>query len=154
MKRVFSYLIIIAGILCSCTDRIQFETPHFVSIQSESGMGSSTVISTADNLVLQYPVRLVSTTRPKDLVVEFDVTTGDGVSEGVNFTLPAKRSVTFSKGEYIKYIRINYKNHLVDETKDNTLVITLTSASDPDVILGYPGPSKKFSSHTVTFVND
>ena len=37
--------------------------------------------------------------------------------------------------------------------KDNTLVIRLTSTSDPAVGIGYPGPSKKFSSHTITIVN-
>lgn len=154
MKKIFACIILLAGALCSCTDRIQFNTPNFVSIQNEAGTASSSVLSYSDNLVLQYPVRLVSTTRSKDLVIQYEVATGNGVSEGVNFILPAKHSVTFSKGEYLKYIRINYLNHPVDETKDNTLTIKLVSASDPDVVLGYPGPSKKFSSHTVTFVND
>ena len=55
---------------------------------------------------------------------------------------------------YGKYIRINYLKHVLDESKDNTLVIKLVSTSDPSIRIGYPGPSNRFSSHTVTKIND
>ncbi len=44
--------------------------------------------------------------------------------------------------------------HTVDPSKDNTLTIRLLSTNDPEVSVGYPGPSKKYSTHTVTKVND
>ena len=142
--------------LSGCSDRPSdfVFRDYFVSITSESGAASSSVLSTADNLVLQYPVRLVSQEREEDLTITFEVVPGDGLQEGVDYVVPAKRSVTFSNKEYLKYIRINYLKHRVTEGKDNTLVIRLTSSSDPDVSIGYPGPSKRYSYHTVTFVND
>ena len=156
--RLLSIIVIAASLLLNlagCSDRPSdfVFRDYFVSISSESGDVSSSVLSSSDNLVLQYPVRLVSQEREEDLTVEFEVIPGDGVQEGVDYVLPARKSVTFSNKEYLKYIRINYLKHKLDEGKDNTLVIRLTSTSDPSVGIGYPGPSKRFSSHTVTKVN-
>ncbi len=142
--------------LAGCSDRPSdfVFRDYFVSVSSESGEAASTVLSTADNLVLQYPVRLVSQEREEDLEVTFEVVPGDGVKEGVDYSLPAKRTLTFSNKEYQKFIRINFLRHQVDESKDNTLTIRLTATSDPGVSIGYPGPSKKFSTHVITIVNN
>ena len=79
---------------------------------------------------------------------------GDGLKPGVDYTEPTKLTVTFSPDEYRKYFRINYLKHDVDPEKDNTLTIRIASTSDPSIILGYPGPSRKYSSHVVTKIND
>ena len=154
MKKIIPIIILATALLCGCSDRIKINTPFFVSVKSESGAESTHVLSTANNLVLQYPVNLVCTERSEDVLITFEVVPGNGLKEGVDYTLPASRTLTFSKGEYLKYIRINYLNHVVDKTKDNTVVIRLVSSSDPDIVIGYPGPSKKFSTHTITKIND
>ena len=96
--RLISIIAIAAALLLNlagCSDRPSdfVFRDYFVSISSESGDASSSVLSSADNLVLQYPVRLVSQERKEDLTVEFEVIPGDGVQEGVDYVLPAKKSM-------------------------------------------------------------
>ena len=141
--------------LSSCKDRLDiYFTDYFVAIKSEAGAGVSSVMSFSDNFVVQYPVTLVSPRRTEDLVVTLELIPGDGLKPGVDYTEPTKLTVTFSPDEYRKYFRINYLKHDVDPEKDNTLTIRIASTSDPSIILGYPGPSRKYSSHVVTKIND
>jgi hypothetical protein len=159
MKRIiFTIVAAISAtaLLSGCSDRpwdFVFKD-FFVAVKSEAGAEASQVLSTSDNFVVQYPVNLVSSERSEDLVVTFEVVPGNGLKEGVDYSLPAKKTLTFTPHEYLKYIRINYLKHVLDESKDNTLVIKLVSTSDPSIRIGYPGPSNRFSSHTVTKIND
>lgn len=158
MKRHFLHICaVLAALLAltSCKDRLEiYFTDYYVAIKSESGLAVSTVMSFSDNFVVQYPVTLVSPKRTDDLVVTLELVPGDGLQPGVDYTAPSRLTVTFGPDEYKKYFRINYLKHDVDPSKDNTLTIRLVSASDPSLIMGYPGPSKKFSTHVVTKIND
>ena len=103
---------------------------------------------------MSYFVELHAETRQSDVVVTYEVVPGDGLKEGVDYILNESKTVTFPKNVYRMPLRIQYMRHTVDPSKDNTLTIRLLSTNDPEVSVGYPGPSKKYSTHTVTKVND
>lgn len=75
------------------------------------------------------------------IVVNFVVTCGNGLAEGVDYKVAtAGGKITFMPGIYEQVIRIDWLPHEIDESKDNTVTISLVSADG--VTLGYPGPDK------------
>ena len=75
------------------------------------------------------------------IVVNFVVTCGHGLAEGVDYKVAtAGGKITFMPGIYEQVIKIDWLPHEIDESKDNTVTISLVSADG--VTLGYPGPDK------------
>lgn len=75
------------------------------------------------------------------IVVNFVVTCGNGLAEGVDYKVAtAGGKITFMPGIYEQVIKIDWLPHEIDEYKDNTVTISLVSADG--VTLGYPGPDK------------
>ena len=75
------------------------------------------------------------------IVVNFVVTCGNGLAEGVDYKVAtAGGKITFMPGFYEQVIKIDWLPHEIDESKDNTVTISLVSADG--VTLGYPGPDK------------
>lgn len=75
------------------------------------------------------------------IVVNFVVTCGNGLAEGVDYKVAtAGGKITFMPGIYEQVIKIDWRPHEIDESKDNTVTISLVSADG--VTLGYPGPDK------------
>lgn len=75
------------------------------------------------------------------IVVNFVVTCGNGLAEGVDYKVAtAVGKITFMPGIYEQVIKIDWLPHEIDESKDNTVTISLVSADG--VTLGYPGPDK------------
>lgn len=75
------------------------------------------------------------------IVVNFVVTCGNGLAEGVDYKVAtAGGKITFMPGIYEQVIKIGWLPHEIDESKDNTVTISLVSADG--VTLGYPGPDK------------
>ena len=75
------------------------------------------------------------------IVVSFAVTCGDGLSEGIDYKVATvSGKITFMPGIYEQTIKIDWLPHDIDETKDNTVTISLLSAEG--VTLGYPGPDR------------
>lgn len=75
------------------------------------------------------------------IVVNFVVTCGNGLAEGVDYKVAtAGGKITFMPGIYEQVIKIDWLPHEIDESKDNTVTISLVSADG--VKLGYPGPDK------------
>ena len=141
--------------LVSCSDRPdRMFKDFFVYVKDEGGMETSRVASTSNNLVVTYYFQLVSEERTEPLTVNFDVVIGDGLSKGEDFAFQTEsRSISFEPGVYRKPFRINYLKKEVDSAKDNTITLVITSTSDPDITIGYPGPSAKFSKHIITKYN-
>lgn len=156
MKKLFHILAVaVVSCLSSCSDRPDLELhDYFVAIKSENGAQTSQILSSSNQFAVSYPVNLVSVKRNTDLEVYYDFVVGDGLTEGVDFILPEERKLVFSPGLYVRAIRILYLKREVDASKDNTIVIKLTGTSDKNVKIGYPGPSSRFSSHTITKIND
>lgn len=75
------------------------------------------------------------------IVVSFAVTCGDGLSEGIDYKVATVGGkITFMPGIYEQVIKIDWLPHDIDDTKDNTVTISLLSAEG--VTLGYPGPDR------------
>lgn len=75
------------------------------------------------------------------IVVNFVVTCGNGLAEGVDYKVAtAGGKITFMPGIYEQVIKIDWLPHEIDESKDNTVAISLVSADG--LTLGYPGPDK------------
>lgn len=75
------------------------------------------------------------------IVVNFVVTCGNGLAEGVDYKVAtAGGKITFMPGIYEQVIKIDWLPHEIDESKDNTVTMSLVSADG--VTLGYPGPDK------------
>lgn len=75
------------------------------------------------------------------IVVNFVVTCGNGLAEGVDYKVAtAGGKITFMPGIYEQVIKVDWLPHEIDESKDNTVTISLVSADG--VTLGYPGPDK------------
>lgn len=158
MKPINKLIAVLSALLlaASCSDRpddLLFKD-FFVSIQDEDGKASSRVLASSNNLVMTYYFQLVSEQRSTPLKVDFEVIVGDGLTKGVDYELQRDiRSIEFEPGVYKKPFRINFLSHAVDASKDNTITIRITGVSDSDVTIGYPGPSAKYSSHTIEKYN-
>lgn len=75
------------------------------------------------------------------IVVSFAVTCGDGLSECIDYKVTTVGGkITFMPGIYEQTIKIDWLPHDIDETKDNTVTISLLSTEG--VTLGYPGPDR------------
>ncbi|MBQ6015728.1 MAG: hypothetical protein IJL22_05465 [Bacteroidales bacterium] len=148
-------MIALSCTLISCDDRPdRMFRDFFVSVADETGAQTSRILSSSNNLVMTYYFSLVSEELKEPLTVNFDLQVGDGLKEGKDFAFQTQaRSITFEPGVYKKPFRINYLSNPVDDSKDNTIKIIITSTSDPSIIIGYPGPSAKYSTHTITKYN-
>lgn len=88
-----------------------------------------------------YTVHYTGSKPSAPIVVNFAVTCGDGLSEGIDYKVATVGGkITFMPGIYDQTIKIDWLPHDIDETKDNTVTISLLSAGG--VTLGYPGPDR------------
>lgn len=88
-----------------------------------------------------YTVHYTGPKPSAPIVVSFAVTCGDGLSEGIDCKVATVGGkITFMPGIYEQTIKIDWLPHDIDETKDNTVTISLLSAEG--VTLGYPGPDR------------
>lgn len=155
MKKYILFLIS-AALLCSCSDRVDvvFDTP-FVSISDEAELNSTMMVDKeANNLLTSLTVRLCVSNHffTEPITVKYEME-ADGLTEGVDFKVQpnTKSPLTFDPGNYTAPIRIIWmKNPDFDPDKKNTLTITLTWASIPEMVLGYPGPDALRSTFTFT----
>ena len=88
-----------------------------------------------------YTVHYTGPKPSAPIVVSFAVTCGDGLSEGIDYKVATVGGkITFMPGIYEQTIKIDWLPHDIDDTKDNTVTISLLSAEG--VTLGYPGPDR------------
>ena len=88
-----------------------------------------------------YTVHYTGPKPSAPIVVSFAVTCGDGLSEDIDYKVATVGGkITFMPGIYDQTIKIDWLPHDIDETKDNTVTISLLSAEG--VTLGYPGPDR------------
>lgn len=88
-----------------------------------------------------YTVHYTGPKPSAPIVVSFAVTCGDGLAEGIDYkVVTVGGKITFMPGIYEQTIKIGWLPHDIDETKDNTVTISLLSAEG--VTLGYPGPDR------------
>ena len=88
-----------------------------------------------------YTVHYTGPKPSAPIVVSFAVTCGDGLAEGIDYKVATVGGkITFMPGIYEQTIKIDWLPQDIDETKDNTVTISLLSAEG--VTLGYPGPDR------------
>ena len=146
-------LIALSAVLAlSCTkDLPVYDTPFFY-IATQDGASTAVVGSDVEN-VNTYYVTMSSVSRGGDTVVDFSVTPGSGLKEGIDYEVVTQgTSLTFLPGIYRMPVRIRWKEHVLDDSADNTLTIALTGGTD-GFCLGMPGPDAKFSRLVITKKN-
>lgn len=131
-------LMLIAVSAASC-NRITLFDEAFVAF--DTAKSSVVSINATGEFTGSYTLHYTGTKPSAPIVVNFVVTCGNGLAEGVDYKVAtAGGKITFMPGIYEQVIKIDWLPHEIDESKDNTVTISLVSADG--VTLGYPGPDK------------
>lgn len=136
----------------SCTEELPvYDTPFFC-IATQDGAYTAVVGSDVEN-VNTYYVTMSSVARVDNAVVGISVTPGSGLKEGVDYEVVTQgTSLTFLPGIYRMPFRIRWKEHVLDDSADNTLTIALTGGTE-GFNLGMPGPDANYSKLVITKKN-
>jgi hypothetical protein len=152
MKKNILLMALSAVLAVSCTKELPLYDTPFFSIATQDGASTAVVGSDVEN-VNTYYVTMSSVSRGDNAVVDFTVTPGAGLKEGVDYEIVTQgSSLTFLPGIYRMPIRVRWKEHSLDDSADNTLTISLTGGTD-GFCLGMPGPDAKFSRLVITKKN-
>ena len=90
----------------------------------------------------------------KELLVDYTITAGDGLAEGVDYEiLTSENPLAFPPGIYERPIQIRWIDNPVSAAKDNSLTIKITGVN-LDVSIGLPGPDHKQSEFVIEKVNN
>lgn len=131
-------LMSIAVSAASC-NKITLFDEAFVAF--DTAKSSVVSINATGELTGSYTLHYTGPKPSAPIVVNFVVTCGNGLAEGVDYKVAtAGGKITFMPGIYEQVIKIDWLPHEIDESKDNTVTISLVSADG--VTLGYPGPDK------------
>ena len=131
-------LMLIAVSAVSC-NKITLFDEAFVAF--DTAKSSVVSINATGEFTGSYTLHYTGPKPSAPIVVNFVVTCGNGLAEGVDYKVAtAGGKITFMPGIYEQVIKIDWLPHEIDEYKDNTVTISLVSADG--VTLGYPGPDK------------
>lgn len=131
-------LMLIAVSAASC-NKIALFDEAFVAF--DTAKSSVVSINATGEFTGSYTLHYTGPKPSAPIVVNFVVTCGNGLAEGVDYKVAtAGGKITFMPGIYEQVIKIDWLPHEIDESKDNTVTISLVSADG--VTLGYPGPDK------------
>ena len=131
-------LMLIAVTAVSC-NRITLFDEAFVAF--DTAKSSVVSINATGEFTGSYTLHYTGPKPSAPIVVNFVVTCGNGLAEGVDYKVAtAGGKITFMPGIYEQVIKIDWLPHEIDESKDNTVTISLVSADG--ITLGYPGPDK------------
>lgn len=156
MKRLI-YIVLAIMAMSSCT-KIQYkvyDNPYvYVKFAGDLGQSeTSNVMAMSNNLERTYNFCLSSKKLDYPLTVYYEITVGDGLTEGVDFEILSEdRSVVIEPGEFIQGFVIKYLRRKVDKTQDNTLTIRITK-TEPEINIGIPGSTPSNVTHTIKKVN-
>lgn len=142
------YMLVMALMLTlsSCDkDETIYMTEPYIWLKSESGLSNIVVKSDVKN-INTYSIILSAGQQKDNLTVNYEITVGDGLQQGVDFEIVTEgNSITFLPGIFDMPIRIKWLPHKVDPSKDNSLTIKLTDNSK-NYCIGMPGPDHMNSS--------
>ena len=131
-------LMLIAVSAASC-NKITLFDEAFVAF--DTAKSSVVSINATGEFTGSYTLHYTGPKPSAPIVVNFVVNCGNGLAEGVDYKVAtAGGKITFMPGIYEQVIKIDWLPHEIDESKDNTVTISLVSADG--VTLGYPGPDK------------
>jgi hypothetical protein len=155
--KTFKYLFALVALVVasSCNDELNINTVYdtpFIYITSEDGARETRL---ADNVSDEKTYYFYLSSPALDHKVEqwYEVFAGDGLVEGVDYEISPSSSnpVTFdpTRGRYVTNMRIIWKSHTIDPSKDNTLRIVLTRNSE-GYAMGFPGRDHYNAEHVIT----
>ena len=128
--------IVVSAVSCN---KIRLFDEAFVAF--DTAKSSVVSINATGEFTGSYTLHYTGPKPSAPIVVNFVVTCGNGLAEGVDYKVAtAGGKITFMPGIYEQVIKIDWLPHEIDESKDNTVTISLVSADG--VTLGYPGPDK------------
>ena len=131
-------LMLIAVSAVSC-NKITLFDEAFVAF--DTAKSSVVSINATGEFTGSYTLHYTGPKPSAPIVVNFVVTCGNGLAEGVDYKVAtAGGKITFMPVIYEQVIKIDWLPHEINESKDNTVTISLVSADG--VTLGYPGPDK------------
>lgn len=150
MKTYFS-LIVSALIVVFCVSSCKEDTSLNLYKDADNFHFSKATTSVGEDAINTVKIPVIFTKKAAVTgTVTFSV--GGTAVEGTDYTIvnAAGKTLTYAIGDYSKDIEIRViDNAVVAENK--TIEVTLTSGS---ANIGYPGPDKLNSKHTVTIVED
>lgn len=152
MQRII-YIFLTMMLVVSCRkDKMPLYDNPFVYLATAEGAGEVTVGSEVKN-VNTYYMFLSSKSLQSALTVNYEILSGDGLKEGVDYEMVTTgNSIVFLPGIFKMPIRIRWLPHVLDENKDNVLRISITG-SDLPLCYGFPGPDSKQKDLKITKKN-
>lgn len=151
--RNITLLLLLAGlVITSCNkDETEPYTLKFIHIMDNES--SEVTVNQNANAIGTYNIYLSSVQFFEPIKVAYTITAGNGLTEGIDYeVISSAREITFLPGIYDMPVRIRWLAHTIDETKNNTITISLVSADNPSYTIGLPGPGQKQRSLTITKV--
>ncbi|NGM61329.1 hypothetical protein G5B30_05285 [Sphingobacterium sp. SGG-5] len=135
---------------CGKEEQKPFDQP-FLHIMSNNS--SSETVNYMANSIRTYNIYLSSRPLTENLEVNFQVTAGNGLREGVDYEMVTPgNTLIFLPGIYDMPIRVRWiANPALDANKDNTLTIELVS-NNQGITLGLPGPDQLQKKFIITKV--
>jgi hypothetical protein len=155
MKNI-TLLLLISAAICihSCKKHeIIFDHPFVYITDRFENISSS--INCMSIVIEPYIVYMSSKLPNKDVEIYFEIVAGDGLREGIDYTLLTSPSspLLFPNGTFQREIRIQWLSHSIDKSKNNTLKIVLKGNSE-NFTLGMPGPAERYKQHTITKISN
>ena len=148
-------LILAATVLltgCAKNELPLFDEP-FVYVETSTGANVA-VVGADMKATVTYYIGISCPAFTEPIGVNFSVTCGNGLAEGVDYTVVTPgNTVTFLPGIWRMPVRIQWKAHAIDESKDNTVTIAITGTSPDSFTIGFPGPAAKGSKLVITKKN-
>lgn len=124
---------------CSKNEYKTYDGPFFFYF--DLSKSSTITINEAGTMNAEYYVHYTGPQASRTNIVSFSVTPGDGLVEGVDYTVTtAGGALNFMPGFTDLPIRIKWLPHDIDPSKNNTVTIRLENVDDDSFVLGLPGP--------------
>lgn len=146
----YGVLLLLAGVFLSCgkEEHKPFDEPFVHIMENEASVATVNYQAT---VLRTYHVYLSSAPQTLAIDVEFRLTPGNGLREGVDYeVLTPGHILTFLPGIYDMPIRIRWlPSPAFDATKDNTLTIELVG-NNRGITMGLPGPDQRQRTFVIT----
>jgi hypothetical protein len=125
-------------LISSCKDEFEPYNNPFFHIMVDNKETVEVLANRKDKV--DYSVYLSAELQFDPIEVTYDITIGNGLKEGVDFDLITKgNKLIFPQGIFERPITIQWKESVLDPTKDNRIIIRLINNSK-NYTMGLPGP--------------
>ncbi|MCF0176262.1 MAG: hypothetical protein HUJ94_05435 [Bacteroidales bacterium] len=123
----------------SCDHFMDVLDQPFVMVTDEEGLSQMNILATAKDLQTTVTISTSSRLMDSDVTISYKVIVGDGLRQGVDFTLKGalEGDLVFVPGVYRKNLYFNwYSNPSLDTSKDCSVTVEITGCSNPEYHIG------------------